>query len=319
MEKNTYIVAVYAIGQNESFDISKEEFVEIKEARAFTIFGQSIEEKFDLLLENYAELEREVIDMSVQHSIFNGSIEVLLNEGMHRINRRLINLLTATKLYHDQVAHSLSMVYGNKNKVVEQLRVFSRAEYDNHLGYRVIEALRNHVQHASLPVTSISFPMRRVKPTLSDIDTIDKHLISFNVIPSIGLKELETNKKFKKSVLMEMNTISDKDNKIQLIPMIREYIECIGRVHSSLRTTCKVELEKSSNLLENYRKKSEQILGKNTAGLCAIERDPSGHYSDKVYLNGLATKRWEALQAKNCRLEFIANRFVTSEYIRYDT
>ena len=319
MEDSSYIITVCALGSKESFDITKDEFIEIRKARALTILGQAVEEKLDLLVENYADLERELIDMSVQHSIFPGSIGELLNEGKHRTNRRLINLLTAVRLYHDQIAYSLNEMYGKEGGMVDQFRALSSDEYDRYLGYRVIEALRNHVQHASVPVTSISFPMKRVEPAFSKISSSHQYLISFNVVPLIGTQYLENNNKFKKSVLKELKDISDKHGNIQLMPLVREYMESIGRLHNLTRELCKDSLESAANLIESYRAKSEIKLGTLSESLAAVERNSDGYYIDREYLIDRPIKRWRSLKSKNCHLELIASRFVTSECIRYDT
>jgi hypothetical protein len=146
-----------------------------------------------------------------------------------------------------------------------------------------------------------------------------QYLISFNVIPFIGIPHLENNKKFKKRVLNEMKHISDKNDNVQLMPFIREYMESIGRLHNALRDMCKDSLESAAGVIESYRKRSEKTLGTLSEGLAAIKCDSNGCYTDREYLIDRPIKRWRAFQSKNRHLELIASRFVTSEHVRYDT
>ena len=82
---------------------------------------------------NYADLERELIEMAIQHSIFMGSSEELITNARHRVNRRLINLFTSVRLYHDQIAHVLSGFYGNNSVLFQQFRKSANDEYDSSL------------------------------------------------------------------------------------------------------------------------------------------------------------------------------------------
>ena len=80
-----------------------------------------------------------------------------------------------------------------------------------------VEALRNHVQHASLPITAISFPMSAVSRNPDGPPPGAPTKISFKVTPFIGIQELEDNKDFKRPVLEELRTISNKKNEIDCI------------------------------------------------------------------------------------------------------
>lgn len=302
------------MGKHDSIDITPEDFKAIREARELNNFGLALEEKLDLLVENYADLERELIDMAVQHSIFSGSINELLTDAMHRVNRRLINLLTSIRLYHDQIAHALNSVYGKGNEALKQFRTFSSKEYDTYLSYRAVEALRNHVQHASLPITAISFPMSAVSRNPDGPPPGTPTKISFKVTPFIGIQELEDNKDFKRPVLEELRTISNKKNDIEMAPLVRQYISSIGRIHKTLRNICKNDLEASEKCITKYRDLALEKTGNLSEGLAAIEYTDEDLYTDHIFLTDRPQKRWRYLQSKNCHLEQASINFVTSEH-----
>ena len=138
MPKHLYKISIYAFGKHEEIEITEEQYEEIRRSRQIISFGLAFEEKLDLLAENYADFERELIDMAVQHSIFHGSIDELLSDARHRVNRRLINLLTSVRLYHDQIAHALNSVYGKNSNLLNQFRTYSSNEYDSNISYSAL-------------------------------------------------------------------------------------------------------------------------------------------------------------------------------------
>jgi hypothetical protein len=227
--------------------------------------------------------------------------------------------LTTVKLYQDQVKYALNKSYEKNIELISKIEKCSHNEYDNNLGYRVGEALRNHVQHANFPITSISFPYKRVKSTLNDTTaSLHQDPIGFSVIPLVGVQHLKDNKKFKRRVINELEKLSDKHGDVQLIPIIRKYIEGIGHQHNFLRELCKDSLESAADRIESLRKLSKEKV-EALEGLAAIKRDSRGLFVDHEYLTDRPIKRWRLLKSKNCHIDSISNRFVTSEHIRFNT
>lgn len=310
MEQHLYKISTYSLGKHDHVEITKEQYEEIRRTRQFISFGLALEEKLDLLAENYADFERELINMSVQHSVFYGSIESLLIESRHRVNRRLINLLTSVRLYHDQIAHALNGVYGKNNKTTTQFRELSSNEYDNHLSYRALEALRNHVQHASLPITAITFNESAVERSSNGAPPGAPTKIRFTVTPYISIDDLSGNKEFKKSIHEELKTIVNKKNEIDIVPLVRQYISCIGRIHNNLRDICKADLDDAENKLIKYRAMAITI----SEGLAAIQYTKDNIYTDYIPLTDRTLIRWKHLKSRNSHLEQAAINFVSSEH-----
>jgi hypothetical protein len=72
-----------------------------------------------------------------------------------RINRSLPNLLTITRIYTDPVKHDMGTLSALPKEPI--LNCFGQ-EYDSYFEYRLMEALRNHVQHHGMPITELSYP-----------------------------------------------------------------------------------------------------------------------------------------------------------------
>ncbi len=119
-------------------------------------FGVSFEQRLDIVIENYVTLQRFLLDLALQYSVFRGDVSGRLREGRHNLNRHLANLLSSVRLCRDQTAHALSAQFGQDSTIYLQYKSLKSHEYDNSLGYRCHETLRNYVQHRGLPARSIT-------------------------------------------------------------------------------------------------------------------------------------------------------------------
>lgn len=88
-------------------EISKEEFEELCHAKQSVVVAASMEEKFDVLLENYREFEHDLLDLALGQMVsFDLSWESFRFD-VQRVNRRVANLLSAARSYLDQTQHQL--------------------------------------------------------------------------------------------------------------------------------------------------------------------------------------------------------------------
>ena len=306
----TYEITILALGKYDSIPISSAEFAGIRAANRFLSFALGLEEKLDMILENYAELERTLLDLALNHAIFPGKILALLDDGSNLINRRIVNFLTTTRLYLDQMKHGFSTIYGKKSETYEKAEEFTHHEYDSVLGYRVMEALRNHTQHRSLPTHGIYFPMTR--------DDASPHLLRYHVIPSIDVTMLEEDPEFKKSVLKELQEIAARQpietgNKlVNILPFIRTYTESLGRIQQNLRALTATEVEKADRLIESHRTRYQEAFSCGLTGLAALSCDTQGISNDHEYLGDRTITRRKELVEKNQLLDSISERYVSS-------
>lgn len=100
-------------------------------------------------------------------------------------------------------------------------------EYDSCLGYRVIEALRNYAQHRGLPVHNLQYNSTFHPDSPNDSS-------EHSITPSLRVSRLKEEKKFKSSVLKELEAIGDL---IDLKPLVRQYMESLGRIHCESKQT----------------------------------------------------------------------------------
>ena len=96
--------------------IEQSRFYEVKKARNVCLLAVAVEEKFKLLLDNFAEFEFELLRLAEEYLIW--PVSITLRDRDHframqerlRVDRRLVNLLTSCRLYLDQTDQVLSQL-----------------------------------------------------------------------------------------------------------------------------------------------------------------------------------------------------------------
>lgn len=298
-------ITICAMGTYGWIAISSAEFQEIRDAKRRLLLGLGGEEKIDLILENYAELERCLLDMALDLSIFPGKIDALLDNARHLVNRRIVNLLTTSCLYRDHILHDFSTIYGRNSDSYVRVKQAMSNEYDSVFGYRVMEALRNHAQHRSLPIREITF-------NLTSDDSAVPPLIRHSVAPSIDFCALEDDPEFKKSVLVDLQSHRDKQQRVKILPFIRTYVDSLGRIHQCVRDVTGEELTKADSLIEGYRTKYRDTVAPSLTGLAAVACDPQGVYREYEYMSDRPINRRRELMAKNRRIDSVSRHYVSS-------
>lgn len=217
--------------------ISYEYFNQLKSAKEFLLEAMFIEEKFNLILENYAELELELFNYSIRRMLFHDFDWSSTVDKMHSINRKIINLLTTCRLYIDQVSHNIHKIYSSDSEQAKIFKTQLSHEYDSVFGYRVMEAMRNYVQHRNLPINHINTNMRW-------IEIKDKRFCKHTVKLNINVEDLSKDKKFKASVLSELQA---QGSLVEFIPLMRQYLESIGTVHLKIRELLRSDLARGES------------------------------------------------------------------------
>jgi hypothetical protein len=168
-------------------DITAEEYVRLQRASESIIQAVSLEEKFDILLGNFVELETDLLAAATRNAVYEKYDYVTLRtERNFIVSRRFLNLLAASRAYLDQGAHDLiRIVEPNDGTLTDFSAIFkkyTKKEYDTILGYRVMEAVKNYIEHRGFPIYT-SYEERSVH--IPDRDAWVHH-----VKPQIYLKVL---------------------------------------------------------------------------------------------------------------------------------
>ncbi len=294
-----YFIAVHALGSFPKIQIEKHRFEDIKRAYIALSHGLSIEEKYEIIISNYLEFEKEILEQSVFSMIQSRFQYTDFFQLRLSLNIKLVNLLTSTKLYIDQLYQHVKYANPKLSDIEDKTKDILANNYDQNFEYRFMEALRNHIQHRGLPIHLVQLNSTR------NIEQNDNQMI-FSIEPYSQKKLLEKDIKFKKTVLDEM------PEKINLKEVVRVYIECISNVHINVRKMVSPFLEKSRCLIEKIQEDYRKVYKGEIIGLYALCIEEN-NVLDKVPL----FLEWDNIRLKlaqrNSQLINLRHRFVTGK------
>ena len=159
-----------------------------------------------------------MLDQSLQSMLSANVDDISFQIPRSTTSRKLVNLLSSVRLYHDSIRRHANTIADDETagqSVVDA----TRQQYDASLDYRILEALRNHSQHHSLPVHSYS-----VRSSWDNDGQFSNHEFE----PSISVSELALNPEFKKTTMAEM--AKGPDN-LKLKPILRSYVEGLSQMY----------------------------------------------------------------------------------------
>lgn len=271
-----YGLARMVLGSGAFLRITEDQFDKLLAFRDIIVNSIYIEEKFDLLIENAKELEIEIINIATSSYLFHGKEHKDFHIEGNTLNRRMANLLTSCRLYIDHIDHHLSDLHKITQIDIDSVGKFKAEQYDQHFGYRFMEALRNHVQHRGLPINYTSYHDEKKK-----VDNETKFFVSLSLY--MNTDEIVSNKKVKKSIREE---VVEYGKKIDIMPLAREYVDCIWKIHEHVRSTLSsAETEAKSAIrshMDSFRLAfpDEQSL----IGLASVSKYADGTFKESVNL-----------------------------------
>jgi hypothetical protein len=284
-------------------EISPNEFELGKMAARSLAKVLDIEQKLNIVLDNYFEFESELMLLSLQDILFAGRTWSSFQTERDKINRRLINLLTTCRLYEDQILHNVNSIYGTKLGKAALVKKRMSQEYDSNLGCRVLKALRNYVQHRALPIYHLTYGRSRLE---YESGPHGKHTIT----PTLSVAKLKEEGGFKRSVLKELEA---EGNLIDLKPLIRLYMESIGRLHLFIRDLLADDISKWDSKILEIQKSFRDGSAEDQLGLVIVSRDDEGTTVESIFIIEDVIKYRKWLTRKNRSLTRYNFHFVSSE------
>lgn len=282
-----YVLCRYAIGQRGQLEITEERYNGFASDIQKLVELCDMEEKYNAFIDNYFELERGLLEDSLRAMVYSDHEIGDLFGPKHSANRRVINLLTAVKLYLDSLPqHANRLLTG---EVVEKVKKAPSRAYDSSLAYRVMEALRNYSQHEAFPIQGWSVDHRRDKSTEPNT-----HWAS--VQPSLTVETLAEADKFKASVLEELKKLKPP---IFMKPLIREYMEKLAAVHEEFRTATKSLMDDAQGRLNAGTEEFVAHYPGKAISVVALPVDKRGlKAGEPVYLTATVTEYLPLLQQR---------------------
>lgn len=219
----TYQLSPAIRSRGEPIDLSKDEYRSIARARDGLIVMIGIEQKFELILQNYADYEKELFEIALRQVVFREMSYQAMQEESLAVVRRLGNLLSSAKLYVDSTKRDLSELFGKEHDVYTTVKRKCSEEYDGALGYRLMEALRNVLQHRSIAGVSLRYSANAEEANQA-------HRVRHRVMPSLSashLKEADLKAKVHGEIAGKGSA--------ETTGHVRQYVDGLARVHYEVR------------------------------------------------------------------------------------
>ena len=251
------------IGRSHRIAITQDEYSNIASSRKLLNETSSLEEKFLAIAEQFYELEKYVISLSLETMIFGFNNVASMSEIGSTFGRIAGAMLSMSRLYTDTAASHLEKISLGALKLADCKAVLS-GHYDASFEYRVIEAVRNHVQHRAFPVHTTKFPSKW---------TEDRSAISFQTKFYLEHSKLQADDKFKKSVLKE---IDDVGGPVELNSALRSYFGVLCDIHTEFRKLAAPFVQEAEATLDHWRRTwSSKSTDPSLSGVATSEFDKS--------------------------------------------
>lgn len=296
-----YLIQVWAIGRAAPKKICKDKFMALKNAKRALNNAIAIEEKYEILCQNYLELEKEVMSCATDYMVEGWPSYDSVGHKRLLLNRRVANLLTTARLYVDHAIQNAKKCLPDNSPDRHLLKQLFSAEYDAKFEYRFMEALRNYVQHSGLAIHHFVLPGAWV-------ETKEGRMREQGVRIFAGKEYLEGEDGFKKFVYKEM------PERVDLMLSARSYMESLSAVHMKIRKMVDDHVSSSRSLIKKAIDEYKEANPEASVGIvvCAREGDEAPYdYLEKVSL----LLDWDdvriSLVAKNSQLKNLSKSYPT--------
>lgn len=232
----SYHIGLMGFSKNDT-ELSLDLVNEIESAYNYIQFIESIEERFDILINNYSEFEKMLHRITLQDVVFHNNIVPDMLIMKRKMARVVNNLLSSCRLFLDQTEKRVKAI---DMELSDKLSKRRRSFYDQYFSYRLFEYLRNAMQHSVLPL-GVSFNRNWMQIK-------NKVVASFDVELDIKLLVSE-DKKFINKIKSDLDDLHS--DQIGLKVLIREYVSCFSELISLIRKETDEHFRTACIILEN--------------------------------------------------------------------
>jgi hypothetical protein len=299
---NEFVLGVPVLGNRTWLPITEAEFSAAAAAKEELVAALATEEAYDAVIANLLEFEEEMLRIALRDWVHNESGWNRLMDELYTLNRRLLNLLSAARQMLD---HLPQRVGGSKSSAWQVIKPVTSEQYDNLLGYRVMEGVRNYHQHQSFALRRISHPWKRIEQG-------DGWRGRYAVSASLSLEDLQENKALKPALLEEL---LPRGPWIDAKPLVREYVEGLGKVQEAVRAELNEGVAAALQIFEDLVTTWEEAGEKDRFALSVIERDADGTMIRSSPVHFELALRYRRLTKKNRSFGKLSAHYVTAEVV----
>lgn len=304
--KEKYFIGEY---EQEGFykEISVDRYNELERCHHAVHGILDIEHKYALLLDNFKELELELLRYSLEHTIHSRTKWTHFAEEHLIFDRRILNVLAASLAYTAQTRKTISKVYGHRSKEYEAFDKTIKDMCTSDVEYIFGSQLRHYAQHQHMPVDmeGVSFSLVRRAP-LQSACTIKLKLKKEFLLSDEKVRNGKGAAEFKK-ILTPM------PDEIDLAPRIRGFLRSLSTLHFAMREATADGIKTAVDLWKGMRNECKDLgCGYLPSALATSSDDPRNILRYLPFTAG-PLEHLRELQEYNSSGRKIGDDFVTSQ------
>lgn len=247
-----------------TIEISASDYEELVFAQTGIYEALAIEEKFDLVTCNYFEFEKILHQVAISSRLFVATDWVRMIQDLQSANGALMNLLAIFRAYIDHVPHHMGEIFGKNSVACNDFQKSLRKEYDSVLGYRLIYALRNYVQHRGFPIQYLDTSLRAGRKSDGRLE------VKCMATPYLLVSQLREEPKFKKEILSEIESIGEK---VDLKRFTRESISSISRINKIPRMHVSNRYKDWKSSVFEIQRRCVELIGGSSKQYVALDSE----------------------------------------------
>lgn len=235
------------VPQPHRIELNDQEYTGLSNARTILSKVLNHEELYDQVIESYVDAKSAMYEMSIR-AISDGVMDDYIRNHNRRskLNRLYFNTLNLSKLYLDRYYHEKN----NKSFVKsitglesshDEVRLHRQQILSDNANYSLGCLLRNYVQHASLPVKTVTSGFR-FDPKKNQHFAIFHIPLDRQTLIDGGIKA---------------SKLSEFGDKIDLHEIMDDYIHAISEMHIKSRTLTSNDVENSVKTITTKRHQIE--------------------------------------------------------------
>lgn len=292
-------------------EIDEERFNELLHAKNVIKPIWEVEDTFSLLANAFIEFEEQLLSAGMRYVYqrdMQRDVDHFFDDVRQNVNLKLISVLTASRVYEEQLLRRTSSLSKLIGKVIDLNGSFSSV-FDSSLEYRVMYALRNHALHNQLPLGGITFSNSNLSST-GDIrdDAPTRHRVT--VDPRISVEEFCNSDKLRELTRKEVEDLGCEY--LDLKFFARGFVSCLAHCHSDFRTATEAVLEKSLSALQTAYNELQKAKGE-VPTHASIVRRINGRKVEDHYIDYSKKSRIRDVRKFWTGLQWLQRAYVSSE------
>lgn len=293
-----------------SFEISEDDYEEVKRFREVVVTAFSIEETFSLAAHSYIDFEKTLMSASLEWGLEDNDYAPhndFFDHWREVINLKTLSILTAGNAYTEQMEKLAKRgdIRGFDWQSYDPQRC---SVFDSDLCYRVMCAVRNFSVHQKPPITGISGGIKNESASGKLVEG-DPWRQRLTCNPVIRTAPLLASKKIRQETRLEIAQLDAEG--IDLKIFMRGYVESLFALHSIVRDLTESHLEEALKSILVWNDRLSEV--KNEQCKHAYVGEKNAGTNTALYIDATRLTRIQEKRQMWGKLKGLKRRYISSE------